>query len=98
MEHDQVNMCWTNALTDYHKNTLTGDKKREKNKLTRESILKPINKTEDDFTTNGASLDDMTRVFEHYKIQVRVYDVFENLVYHYDPETRPSHTNTVCNN
>ena len=72
-----------------------GDKKREKNKLSRESILKLINKTEDDFTTNGASLDDMTKVFEHFKIQVRVYDVFNNLVYQYDPEKRDHHIQTL---
>ena len=73
VEHYQDNVCWINTLTDYYKNTLMGDKKRKKNKLTRESILKLINKTKDDFTTNGASLDDMTKVFEHYRIQVRVF-------------------------
>ena len=95
VEHYQDNVCWINTLTDYYKNTLMGDKKREKNKLTRESILKLINKTEDDFTTNGASLDDMTKVFEHFKIQVRVYDVFNNLVYQYDPEKRDHHIQTL---
>ena len=48
------------------------DKKREKNKFTRQSIVKLINKTEDDFVTTGASLDDMTKVFKNYRIQVRV--------------------------
>ena len=33
----------------------------------------------------------MTKVFEHYKIQVRVYDVFENLVYQHDPEKQDHH-------
>ena len=34
-EHYQENMCWISTLTDYYKNTLMVDKKREKNKLTR---------------------------------------------------------------
>ena len=95
VEHYQDNVCWINTPTDYYKNTLMGDKKREKNKLTRESILKLRSKTEDDFTASSASLDDMTKVFEHYKIQVRVYDVFENLVYQYDPEKRDHHIQTL---
>ena len=95
IEHYQDNICWINTLTDYYKNTLMDDKKREKNKLTRESILKLINTTEDDFKANGASLDDMTKVFEHYRIQVRVYDVFNNLVYQYDPEKRDHHIQTL---
>ena len=61
VEHYQDNMCWINTLTDFYKNTLMDDKKREKNKLTRDGILKLIKKTEDDFDTTGASLDDMTR-------------------------------------
>ena len=95
IEHYQDNICWINTLTDYYKNTLMDDKKREKNKLTRESILKLINKTEDDFKANGASLDDMTKVFEHYRIQVRVYDVFNNLVYQYNPEKRDHNIQTL---
>ena len=95
VEHYQDNVCWIHTLTDYYKNTLMGDKKREKNKLTRENILKLINKTEDDFTANGASLDDMTKVFEQYNIQVRVYDVSNNLVYLYDPEKRDHHIQTL---
>ena len=34
------NECWFNTLTDYYKDTLMGDRKREKNKLTKEAILK----------------------------------------------------------
>ena len=71
------------------------DKKREKSKLTRESFLELINKTEHDFVTTGATLDDMTKVFEHYRIQVRVYDVFNNLVYQYNPEKRDHHIQTL---
>ncbi len=45
VEHYVKNECWFNTLTDYYKDTLMGDHKREKNKLTKEVILKIINKT-----------------------------------------------------
>ena len=79
IKHYVKNECWFNTLTDYCKDTLMGDKKREKNKLTKENILKIIGKTEEDFKTKGASITDMTKVFEHYNMQVRIYDAFENL-------------------
>ena len=76
VEHYVKNECWFNTLTDYYKDTLMGDKKREKNKLTNETILSIINKTEEDFKTKGASITDMAKVFEHFNLQVRIYDVF----------------------
>ena len=45
VEHCIKNECWFNTLTEYSKDTLMGDHKREKNKLTKEAILKIINKT-----------------------------------------------------
>ena len=50
-----------------------GEKRREKNRLTKESMSKLMNKTEEDFKTNGASIQDMVPVFEHYGIQVRIF-------------------------
>ena len=37
----------------------------------------------------------MTKVFEHYRVQVRVYDGFNNLVYQYGPEKRDHHIQTL---
>ena len=91
VEHYVKNECWFNTLTDYYKDTLMGDHKREKNKLTKEAILKIINKTEDDFKTKGASITDMAKVFEHFNLQVRIYDAFENLIYKRDPIKRNHH-------
>ena len=68
-----------------------GDHKREKNKLTKEVILKIINKTEEDFKTKGASITDMAKVFEHFNLQVRIYDVFNTLIYKRDPIKRNHH-------
>ena len=90
-EHHVKNECWFNTLTDYYKDTLMGDKKREKNKLTKEAILKIIGKTEEDFKTKGASITDMTKVFEYFNLQVRIYDTFENLIYKRDPIKRNHH-------
>ena len=88
VDHYVKNECWFNTLTDYYKDTLMGDKKREKNKLTKEAILKIINKTEEDFKTKGASITDMAKVFEHFNLQVRIYDVFYTLIYKRDPIKR----------
>ena len=90
VDHYVKNECWFNTLTDYYKDTLMGDHKREKNKLTKEAILKIINKTEEDFKTKGASITDMTKVFEYFNLQVRIYDAFENLIYKHEP-TRKNH-------
>ena len=49
-----------------------GTRKREKNKLTKEAILKIMNKTEEDFKTKGASRTDMAKVFEHFNLPVRI--------------------------
>ena len=91
VEHYVKNECWFNTLTDYYKDTLMGDKKREKNKLTKETMLNIINKTEEDFKTKGASITDMAKVFEHFNLQVRIYDVFNTLIYKRDPIKRNHH-------
>ena len=91
VEHYVRNECWFNTLTDYYKDTLMGDKKREKSKLTKETILNIINKTEEDFKTKGASITDMAKVFEHFNLQVRIYDVFDTLIYKRDPIKRNHH-------
>ena len=48
-----------------------GEKRREKNRLTQESMLKLMNKTEEDVNTNGASIQDMVPGFENYGVHVR---------------------------
>ena len=68
-----------------------GDHRREKYKLTKESILQLINETEDDFTTYGASIRDMIPVFEKFKIQVRIINEFDRPIFIYDPPKRDHH-------
>ena len=91
VEHYVKNECCFNTLTDYYKDTFMGDHKREKNKLTKEAILTIINKTEEYLKTKGASITDMTKVFEHFNLQVRIYDVFDTLIYKRGPIKRNHH-------
>ena len=88
VNHYQENQCWLNTITDYYKDTLMGEKRREKNSLTRKSMLTLICKSEEDFKTSGASIKEMVKVFEHYRIQVRIYNAFERLIFQYDPPKR----------
>ena len=91
VNHYQENQCWLNTITEYYKDTLMGEKRREKNRLTRQSMLTLIGKSEEDFKTSGASIKEMVKVFEHYRIQVRIYNAFERLFFQYDPPKRDHH-------
>ena len=95
VNHYQENQCWLNTITDYYKDTLMGEKRREKNRLTRQSMLTMIGKSEEDFKTSGASIKEMVKVFEHYRIQVRIYNAFERLIFQYDPPKRDHHIPTL---
>ena len=74
-----------------------GEKRREKNRLTKDSMLKLMNKTEDEFKTNGASIQDMVPVFEHYGIQVRILNSFIKPIFKYSP-TKYNHHALAKNN
>ena len=72
-----------------------GEKRREKNRLTKESMLKLMNKTEEDFKTNRASMQDMVPVFEHYGIQVRIFNSFIKPIFKYSPTKYNHHIPTL---
>ena len=95
VKHYKENECWFNTITDWYKDTLMGEKRREKNRLTKESMLKLMNKTEDDFKTNGASIQDMVPVFEHYGIQVRIFNSFIKPIFKYSPTKYNHHIPTL---
>ena len=95
VKHYKENECWFNTITDWYKDTLMGEKRREKNRLTQESMLKLMNKTEDDFKTNGASIQDMVPVFEHYGIQVRIFNSFIKPIFKYSPTKYNHHIPTL---
>ena len=91
----EENECWFNTITAWYKDTLMGEKRREKNRLTKESMLKLMNKTEEDFKTNGASIQDMVPVFEHYGIQMRIFNSVRKLIFKYSPTKYNRHTPTL---
>jgi hypothetical protein len=75
------NECWLNAITDHYKNLF------QHKKITRETILQTINKTEDNIK-HGISVNEILPFFETYGIQLRVYDFMGTCIAKYDPETR----------
>lgn len=80
------NECWINTLYHHFADTLMRDKRGALAKnLTRENILKLINKTDEEFKQNGASIRDMSKVFEKYNIKARLYDVDGVMIYKYEP-------------
>ena len=95
VKHYKENECWFNTITDWYKDTLMGEKRREKNRLTKESMLKLMNKTEEDYKTNGASIQNMVPVFEHYGIQVRIFNSFIKPIFKYSPTKYNHHIPTL---
>ena len=57
-------------------------------KMTRESILKLIDKTDEEFKSHGASIEDMNKVFREYAIAARIFDIVGNLIFTFDPPKR----------
>ena len=54
---------------------------RKKNQLTREKILDVLKMDEEEFNKNGASIEDMEVVFNHFTIPVRIFDIIGNCIY-----------------
>ena len=80
------NECWVNALVEHYK-----DCPRKKNQLTREKILDVLKMNEEEFNKNGASIEDMEVVFNHFTIPVRIFDIIGNCIYeteHVNKKTR----------
>ena len=85
------NECWINALTDFYKDTLMSEKNR--NRLTREKVIEIIGRG--NFHEKGASIAEMEQVFKQYRIQVRIFDFMNRLIYKHDPEKRNHHIETL---
>ena len=92
VQHYVKHECWINTLTDFYKDSLMGEKRRQQ--MTRETVLNLIGIPEDDFKIVGASIDDMSKVFREYRITARIYDYVENLIFSYDPPKRDHHDKT----
>ena len=77
--------CWINTLYDNFKDKLLRQDKT-KNLVTREKILSILGKNETDIK-DGLTIHEILPFFQKYKLKLRVYDVFYNLIFRYDPET-----------
>ena len=87
--HHIENECWTNTLIDHRADTLMRQKKGKRAKnLTREKVIEIINKTEEEFKNNGASIREMEKVFKQFNIKARIYDISINskLIHRHDPD------------
>ena len=79
-----VSECWINTLYDNSEQTLLRTEKK-KNVITRETILNVLGRTEEDIK-DGLTIKEVLPFFRKYKLKLRVYDVFYNLIHRYDPE------------
>ena len=78
--------CWINTLIDHYEETLMDNKKWESKRMTRDKVLKLMNLNEEEFKEYGASVEDMERVFEEFKLTVRLYNCIGQKIYTYDPD------------
>ena len=74
-----VSECWINTLYDNYEQTLLRTEKK-RNLITRETILEVLGRTEEDIK-DGLSIKEVLPFFEKYKLKLRVYDVFYNLMH-----------------
>ena len=88
VKHYVENECWINTLNDFY-----GQDKNMK-KMTRESVLKLIDKTDEEFKNHGASIEDMNKEFKEYAITARIFDIVGNLSFTFDPPKRNHHIKT----
>ena len=80
------NEFWINTLTDNYADTLMRDKRGKLAKnLTRDEILKIIDKINEEFKQSGAFINMMDKVFKKFNIKARLYDIDSNIFYKHDP-------------
>ena len=84
------NECWINALLENFGGTdLLREKRQQKNTiptLSRNKVLELLEMTEEEFINNGASINQMDRVFKFFNIPVRLYNFTGGLIYQHDPK------------
>ena len=78
------NECWLNAIEERYRDSLMRPGKT-KNIVNRATILKLINRTESSIK-KGLTIEETLPFFERYKLKLRVYDVFYQLIFKYDPD------------
>ena len=82
------NECWINALLEnFEGSNLMREKRQRKDTktLTRDKVLELLEMNEEEFINNGASVNQMDKVFKFFNIPVRLYNFIGNLIYEYNP-------------
>ena len=83
------NECWINALLENFEGTdLLRERRQQKNTktLTRGKVLELLEMTEEEFINNGASINQMDKVFQFLNIPVRLYNFTGGLIYQHNPK------------
>ena len=52
--------------------------------LTREKVIQIINKTDEEFKKDGASIREREKVFKEFNIKARICDIDSKLIYSHD--------------
>ena len=60
-------------------------------------MIQSINKTDEKFKKNGASIREMEKVFKEFNIKARICDIDSKLIYSYDPENYFSNSVSTFN-
>ena len=77
------NECWINTLYDFYADSLMRASKA-KCKIQRQDVLDVLGKTEENIK-EGLTIQEILPFFEKYKLKLRVFDIFNNLVFKHDP-------------
>ena len=83
------NECWINALLENFEGTdLLRERRQQKNTktLTRGKVLELLEMTEEEFINNGASINQMDKVFQFFNIPARLYNFTGGLIYQHNPK------------
>ena len=78
------NECWINTIYDFYGETLLDPNKHQRYRIERKDILQILGKTEEN-VKDGLTIQEVVPFFEKFKLKLRVYDIFRNLVFKYDP-------------
>ena len=83
------NECWLNALIHFYGDSLLKQNK-QRDVITRPILLNLIGHTEESIKS-GISINDLKPFFQKYRIQVRIFNDLNKIIFKYDPEVRNHH-------
>jgi predicted DNA-binding protein YlxM (UPF0122 family) len=78
---------------DFYGDKLLSPEKAQRYQITRKDILEILGKTEENIK-DGVTIKEVVPFFEKFKLRLKVYDIFTNLVFKYEPPV-PNRTNPV---